>query len=75
MPMDKNEPLSAEVFSKMKKLKFLKIGCELPLRGFNEGHVQLPKGLSYLPNELRVIDWYRYPLKSMPTNLDRKSVV
>ena len=68
MPVDKNELISAEVFSKMKYLRFLKFGCEEPLQGFNRGHVQLPKGLSYLSNELRVIDWHGYPLLSMPTN-------
>ena len=64
MPVDENEPFSAEVFSKMKNLRFLKICPKLA----SGGHVQLPKGLSYLPNELRVIDWHGYPLKSMPTN-------
>ncbi|XP_050279207.1 disease resistance protein Roq1-like isoform X2 [Quercus robur] len=68
MPVDKNEPLSAEVFSKMKNLRFLKIGCEEPLQGFYRVLVQLPKGLSYLSNELRIIDWHGYPLISMPTN-------
>ncbi|KAM4084439.1 hypothetical protein ACB094_08G132400 [Castanea mollissima] len=67
-PVDKNECLSAEVFSKMKNLRFLKIGCEEPLQDINRGHVQLPQGLSYLSNELRVIDWHGYPLISMPTN-------
>ena len=66
--MDKNECLSAEVFSKMKNLRFLKIGCEEPLPDINGGHVQLPQGLIYLSNELRIIDWHGYPLKSMPTN-------
>nr|XP_023927286.1 disease resistance-like protein DSC1 [Quercus suber] len=68
MPADKNEHLSAEVFSRMKNLRFLKIGCEDPLPCFNRGHVQLAKGLSYLSNELRAIDWHGYPLISMPTN-------
>ena len=62
MHVNENESFSAEVFSKMKNLRLLKIGCE------SANHVQLPKGLSYLPNELRVIDWHGYPLKSMPTN-------
>ena len=75
MHVDKIEPLSAEVFSKMKNLRFLKIGCGLPLQGFDRGHVQLPKGLSYLPNELRVIDWHGYPLKSMPTNFQPLKLV
>ena len=68
MPMDKNECLSAEVFSKMKNLRFLKIGYLEPQQGHNRGHVQLPQGLNYLSNELRIIDWHGYPLKSMPTN-------
>ncbi|XP_050279016.1 disease resistance protein Roq1-like isoform X2 [Quercus robur] len=68
MPVDKNERLSAEAFSKMKILRFLKIGYVEPQRGHNRGHVQLPQGLIYLSNELRIIDWHGYPLKSMPTN-------
>nr|XP_023898733.1 TMV resistance protein N-like [Quercus suber] len=68
MPEDKNERLSAKAFSKMKNLRFLKIGYVEPQQGHNRGHVQLPKGLIYLSNELCIIDWHGYPLKSMPTN-------
>ena len=75
MPVDKNERLSAEAFSKMKNLRFLEIGYVEPPKGFNRGHVQLPQGLSYLSNELRVIDWHGYPLKSMPTNFQPNKLV
>ena len=68
MPVDKNERLSAEAFSKMKNLRFLEIGYVEPQQGHNKGHVQLPQDLNYLSNELRIIDWHGYPLKSMPTN-------
>ena len=68
MPVDKNECLSAEAFSKMKNLRFLEIGYVEPQQGHNKGHVQLPQDLNYLSNELRIIDWHGYPLKSMPTN-------
>ena len=68
MLVDKNELLSAEAFSKMKNLRFLKIGYVEPQQGHNRGQVQLPQGLIYLSNELRIIDWHGYPLKSMPTN-------
>ncbi|GMY19601.1 TMV resistance protein N-like [Fagus crenata] len=54
---EKEEHLCAEAFSKMKKLRLLKIG-----------NMKLPQGLNYLSNELRVIKWHGYPLKSMPTN-------
>uniref|UniRef100_A0A7N2MMN9 Uncharacterized protein n=1 Tax=Quercus lobata TaxID=97700 RepID=A0A7N2MMN9_QUELO len=63
-PNQKEESLSAEAFTKMTKLRFLKI-C----------NVQLPKGLSYLSNELRFIEWYRYPLKSMPTSFQPNKLV
>ena len=75
MLVDKNEHLSAEAFSKMKNLRLLKIGYVEPPKGFNRGHVQLPQGLSYLSNELRVIDWHGYPLKSMPTNFQPNKLV
>ena len=63
-PNQKDESLSAEAFTKMTKLRFLKI-C----------NVQLPKGLSYLSNELHFIEWYRYPLKSMPTSFQPNKLV
>ena len=65
---DRNECLSVEAFSKMKILRFLKIGYVEPPQGNNRGLVQLPQGLIYLSNEYCIIDWHGYPLKSMPTN-------
>ena len=73
MPMDKNERLSAEAFSKMKNLRFLKIGYVQPPT--SRGPVQLPQGLSYLTNELCAIDWHGYPLKSMLTSFQPHKLV
>ena len=70
-PKKKEEHLSAEAFSKMKKLRLLKI---LP-QGLIRGNVQLRQGLNYLSNELRVIEWHGYPLKSMPTNFQPNHLV
>ncbi|KAM3731591.1 hypothetical protein ACB098_12G175400 [Castanea mollissima] len=64
MPIQEVEHLSAEVFSKMKILRLLIIG-----------NVQLPKDLSYLSDELRIIEWYGYPFKSMPTNFHPNKLV
>ena len=75
MPMDKNERLSAEAFLKMKNLRFLKIGYVEPPQGHNKGHLQFLQDLSYLSNELRIIDWYGYPLKSMPNNFQPMKLV
>ena len=62
------EALHVEAFSKMKNLRFLVIGnMKLP-KDFNKGKVQLPKNLSYLSDELRIIEWHGYPFKSMPTS-------
>ena len=75
MHVDKNECLSAEAFLEMKILRFLKIGCVEPRQGHNRGPVQLPQGLIYLSNELRIIDWHGCPLKSMPTNFQPTQLV
>ena len=67
--------MSAEAFSKMKKLRLLKIGYEQPPQDLVRGPVQLPQGLSYISNELRLIDWHGYPLKSMPTSFQPNKLV
>ena len=67
--------MSAETFSKMKKLRLLKIGYEQPPQDLIKGLVQLPQGLNYLSNELRAIDWHGYPLKSMPTSFQPNKLV
>ncbi|KAK8689274.1 hypothetical protein V6N13_087996 [Hibiscus sabdariffa] len=58
---DNREPdrmlnLRADAFSKMKKLRLLKV---LSLRNCDN--------LNYLSDELRLLDWQGYPLKSLPS--------
>jgi len=78
--------LNAKAFSKIKKLRLLKIGnVQAPqglirgnvqlLQGQIKGNVQLPQGLKYLPNELHIIEWHGYPLKSMPTSFEPNKLV
>ncbi|XP_031255253.1 TMV resistance protein N-like [Pistacia vera] len=55
---------SAKAFSKMVNLRLLKIR-----------RVQLPEGLEYLSNELRLLDWHGYPLKSLPSDLQLNKLV
>ncbi|KAK9205255.1 hypothetical protein WN943_015522 [Citrus x changshan-huyou] len=55
---------SAKAFSQMTNLRLLKIS-----------NVQLPRGLEYLSNRLRLLDWRRYPLKSLPSNLQLNEIV
>jgi Leucine-rich repeat (LRR) protein len=38
-------------------------------------NVHLPGGLSYLSNELRLLQWNEYPLKSMPESFQPKKLV
>lgn len=58
--------LNDDAFSKMPNLRFLEIGYL---------EVELCEGLSYLPNKLRVIDWARCPLKSLPMNFSLDKLV
>ncbi|XP_050257545.1 TMV resistance protein N-like [Quercus robur] len=66
-PIQKEEHLDAEVFSKMKKMRLLKVG--------DMGNVKLPQGLNCLSNELRIIEWHGYPLSFMPTNFQPNKLV
>ena len=75
MPIEAKEHLSVKAFSKMKILRFLKIGYVHPPQDRIGGPIQLPQGLSYLSNELRIIDWHGYPLKSMPTSFQPNRLV
>ena len=75
MPIKAKECLSTEAFTKMKILRFLKIGYVHPPQDLIGGPIQLPQGLSYLSNELRIIDWRGYPLKSMPTSFQPNKLV
>ena len=68
MPIEAKEHLSTKAFSKMKILRFLKIGYVRPPQDLIRGLIQLPQGLNYLSNVLRVIDWHGYPLKSESSN-------
>nr|XP_023888391.1 TMV resistance protein N-like [Quercus suber]XP_023888392.1 TMV resistance protein N-like [Quercus suber]XP_023888393.1 TMV resistance protein N-like [Quercus suber] len=66
-PIQKEEHLDSEVFSKMIKMRLLKVG--------DMGNVKLPQGLNCLSNELRIIEWHGYPLSSMPTNFQPNKLV
>ncbi|XP_050253203.1 disease resistance protein RPV1-like [Quercus robur] len=75
MPIEAKECLSVEAFSRMTNLRFLKIGNVHPPQDLIRGPIQLPQGLNYLSNELRVIDWHGYPLKSLPTSFQPNKLV
>jgi hypothetical protein len=64
-PPHKEEHLNAKAFSRMKNLKLLQI----------RHNVQLPQGLSYLSNKLRLMEWHEYPLKSMPRSFQPNKLV
>ncbi|XP_037493766.1 disease resistance protein RUN1 [Jatropha curcas] len=49
--------ISSKTFMKMPNLRFLIIFVSKMI---------LPDGLDFLPEELRYLDWYSYPLKSLP---------
>ena len=56
--------LEPECLEKMKNLKFLIVS-----------NVAICRGLKYLPNELRVLDWSEFPLSSLPSNFDPQKLV
>ncbi|KAK9995036.1 hypothetical protein SO802_024739 [Lithocarpus litseifolius] len=61
-PHDEN--LNDKAFSDMINLRLLKIS-----------NVHLPKGLNFLSNKLRMMEWHDYPLKSMPNSFQPDNLV
>ncbi|KAL4593742.1 hypothetical protein ACB092_M015300 [Castanea dentata] len=58
------ENLNDKAFSNMESLRLLKIS-----------NVHLPKGLDFLSNELRMMEWHDYPLKSMPIDFSTGTIL
>ncbi|XP_048432601.1 LOW QUALITY PROTEIN: disease resistance protein RPV1-like [Pyrus x bretschneideri] len=56
-PLDEEVHSSEDAFSKTNKLRFLRIG-----------NVHLSEDLTYLSNELRILEWHGYPSKSLPSS-------
>ncbi|KAK5787081.1 hypothetical protein PVK06_041732 [Gossypium arboreum] len=56
--------LSVDTFSKMKKLRLLKVLC---LSNCDD--------LKYLSNELRLLDWTGYPLKYLPSSFQPNNLI
>ncbi|XP_025015150.2 disease resistance protein RUN1 isoform X1 [Ricinus communis] len=59
-----DEELSAKAFTKMKRLRFLKLR-----------NLHLSEGLEYLSNKLRYLEWDRYPFKSFPSTFQPNELI
>ncbi|KAB2059431.1 hypothetical protein ES319_A11G302300v1 [Gossypium barbadense] len=62
--MGKTFTLSADAFLRMKRLRLLKILCRTNCYD-----------LTYLSNELRLLDWMRCPLRSLPSSFKPENLV
>ncbi|XP_058003954.1 disease resistance protein RPV1-like [Hevea brasiliensis] len=67
----KNMELCPSAFEKFYKLRLLKFYNPC----FKEIKLHLPKGLEFLPNELRFLYWDQYPLKSLPSKFCPENLV
>ncbi|KAK0578253.1 hypothetical protein LWI29_007518 [Acer saccharum] len=65
-----NLKLDSQVFKKMHNVRFLKF-----YRWKNYSPVRLPRGLKYLPDELRYLHWVGYPSKVLPSNLSLENLI
>ncbi|ANM68757.1 Disease resistance protein (TIR-NBS-LRR class) family [Arabidopsis thaliana] len=61
-------------FQGMHNLQFLKV-FENWRRGSGEGILSLPQGLNSLPRKLRLLHWYKFPLRCMPSNFKAEYLV
>ncbi|XP_022734996.1 disease resistance protein RRS1-like [Durio zibethinus] len=61
---NKTFTLNADAFLKMKKLRLLKVF-----------HLLNSQDLKYLSNELRLLEWSRYPLRYLPSSFQSDNLV
>ncbi|XP_054803628.1 disease resistance protein RPV1-like isoform X2 [Prosopis cineraria] len=64
--------LEANIFRKMPNVRYLKF---YSTSNNSSSHVHLPKGLKCLPNQIRYLEWCRFPLKSMPSTFCPEKLV
>ncbi|XP_028784451.1 disease resistance protein RML1A isoform X2 [Neltuma alba] len=64
--------LNADTFKRMSNLRFLKFYSDLNHRS---SHVYLPKVLEFFPSKIKYLEWYGYPLKSLPPTFRPENLV
>ncbi|CAL9238213.1 unnamed protein product [Arabidopsis halleri] len=69
---DLNYELSPTVFSKMYRLRLLKLSFSTP---GNQCKLSLSQGLYTLPDELRLLHWENYPLECLPQKFNPENLV
>eukprot|EP00257_Ricinus_communis_P026227 XP_025013641.1 LOW QUALITY PROTEIN: disease resistance-like protein DSC1 [Ricinus communis] len=70
LDMSSDLELSPTAFQRMDNLRFLKF-----YNDSGKTKVHLPKGLEFLPDELRFLYWYHYPSKSLPVKFSAENLV
>ncbi|KAH9727006.1 ADP-ribosyl cyclase/cyclic ADP-ribose hydrolase [Citrus sinensis] len=72
--------LDSRAFTNMSNLRMLKfyvpkfLGMIIEEK-LEDSKVQLPDGIDYLPKNLRYLHWYKYPLRTLPSNFKPKNIV
>lgn len=61
-------------FEGMRNLRFLKIFTNQWMSR-EEVRLYLPEDFNYLPPKLRLLSWYKYPLRFMPSNFRPENLV
>ncbi|PRQ24760.1 putative TIR domain, winged helix-turn-helix DNA-binding domain-containing protein [Rosa chinensis] len=64
MPKNEEIHVGAEALLRMRNLRY-----------FINRNARLVGNIGYLPNSLRLLDWYKYPLESLPSNFNPKKLV
>ncbi|XP_010481624.1 PREDICTED: disease resistance protein RRS1-like [Camelina sativa] len=64
--------LSPTIFARTYRLRLLKLHCST---SGNRGTICLPRGLYSLPDELQLLHWESYPLRSLPRSFNPKKLV
>ncbi|BAB11393.1 disease resistance protein RPS4 [Arabidopsis thaliana] len=69
--------LDSDTFNKMDDLRYLKFynsHCHRECEA-EDSKLNFPEGLEFLPQELRYLNWLKYPEKNLPINFDPKNLI
>lgn len=71
-----NMPLESSVFTKMCNLRYLKFyGSTCPRECEGDCKLNFPDGLSLPLEEVRCLDWLKYPLEELPADFNPRDLV
>ena len=67
--------LKRDTFARMSRLRYLHLYCSIDGRSMKNKMQLSSDGLNSFPKELRYLDWWQFPMKSLPSKFSPENLV